>query len=264
MQLKGIFNGLRSPLAHLKHFRRGHRFGRGWQSPPPVRGVDAVSNPLQDYFEANKEGPGIWKWRHYFEIYDKYLSGFRGKPVNVLEIGVYSGGSLGMWQQYFGPACRIFGVDIAPACRAYERDSIEIFIGDQADRGFWKTFRDAVPILDVVIDDGGHEVDQQVISLEEILPYLAPGGVYICEDVHGLKNAFHTYVSGLAHNLNGGKMVADLDNPERRLVCDTSNFQASIYAIHFYSFVAVIEKRRQAVAEFVAPKQGSQWEPFLK
>ena len=38
----------------------------------------------------------------YFDIYHHHLREFRNQKVNILEIGVYSGGSLGMWQQYFG------------------------------------------------------------------------------------------------------------------------------------------------------------------
>ena len=54
---------------------------------------------------------------------------------------------------------------------------IKVFIGDQADRKFWSQFRREVPILDLVIDDGGHEPEQQIVSLEELLPHLRPGGV---------------------------------------------------------------------------------------
>src|SRR5262249_25898809 len=39
-----------------------------------------------------------------------------------------------------------------PNCRIYEKDGVRIFIGDQADRSFWREFRQKVPILDIVID----------------------------------------------------------------------------------------------------------------
>src|SRR5215470_2208525 len=74
------------------------------------------SNPLEEYFDAVTEGPGVWKWRHYFPIYHRHLSKFVGRAVHVVEIGVYSGGSLAMWRSYFGDDCRIYGVDIDPAC----------------------------------------------------------------------------------------------------------------------------------------------------
>ena len=63
-------------------------------------------NPLETYFR-NNQGRLIHKWLHYFDIYDRHLSRFRGQDVHVVEIGVAGGGSLGMWREYFGPSARI-------------------------------------------------------------------------------------------------------------------------------------------------------------
>ena len=52
----------------------------------------------------------------------------------VLEIGVFHGGSLQMWREYFGRGARIVGIDIDPRCRQFEEEQISVMIGDQADR----------------------------------------------------------------------------------------------------------------------------------
>src|SRR5437868_5558043 len=69
-------------------------------STQALTGNDNVdpANPLQSYFDAYKEGPGIWKWMHYFDIYQRHFSKFVGREVHVLEVGIYSGGSLAMWK----------------------------------------------------------------------------------------------------------------------------------------------------------------------
>jgi hypothetical protein len=54
-----------------------------------------------------------------------------------------------------------------------------VFVGDQADRSFWKRVKQEVPNLGVVIDDGGHIPEQQIVTLEEMFPHLRPGGVYL-------------------------------------------------------------------------------------
>jgi hypothetical protein len=222
-------------------------------------------NPLRSFFNRRRHGPGIWKWEHYFDIYDRHFRRFRGRETHLLEIGIYSGGSLDMWRDYFGPAARIYGVDIEPSCRAYESESVRVFIGDQADRAFWRKFRSDVPLLDIVIDDGGHLPEQQKVSLEELLPHLRPGGVYLCEDVHGAPNEFASYAHGLAQKLNAfDAIVENRDDDERRLVCPSTTFQSDIASIHFYPFVVVVEKNAAPLAEFVAPKHGTQWQPFLK
>jgi hypothetical protein len=214
-------------------------------------------NPLWDYFQNHKDGRGIFKWEHYFEIYHRHFSRFVGQKVNVLEIGVSSGGSLEMWRSYFGEKSHIYGVDIEEACKAYESDHISVFIGDQADRAFWSTFKKSVEGVDIIIDDGGHTADQQQITLEETLPSLRAGGVYLCEDVHGFFNRFAAYTTGLGSALNSYNIIG---GPVPR--SSVSPFQSSIHSIHFYPYVVVIEKYRVSPMDFSAPKHGTEWKAF--
>src|SRR6516225_5164852 len=96
---------------------------------------------LREYFDRHKSGRGIWKWLHYFEIYERHLARFRGNDVRLLEIGIYSGGSLEMWRDYLGPRCTIYGVDIEPSCKVYENSWTNVVIGDQGDADFWREFK---------------------------------------------------------------------------------------------------------------------------
>jgi hypothetical protein len=216
----------------------------------------AAANPLLAYFNSVKQGPGIWKWLHYFEIYHRHLAKFVGRDVNIVEVGVYSGGSLGMWRSYFGPNCHIHGVDIEDSCKVYENDYTRIHIGDQADRGFWRRFRQNVPIVDILIDDGGHLPEQQIATLEEMLPHLRPGGVFICEDVHETHNKFAAYAHGLGHGLNACEDRGALQTKPNRI-------QTAINSIHLYPYVVVIEKAGVPVNMFSCPKHGTEWQPFV-
>lgn len=215
------------------------------------------TNPLCEYFEKHTEGHGIWKWQHYFEVYHRHFAHFVGRKVNVLEIGVYSGGSLEMWRSYFGNDCHIYGVDIEDACRAYANEHISIFIGDQEDRSFWKRFRETAGPIDILIDDGGHTFEQQQVTLEEMLPALNPGGVYLCEDIHGKFNKFSAYASGLVNELNHMNCIS-----ESPVESDVSAFQSAIHSIHFYPYVLVIEKRSAPLTKLSSLKHGTIWQPF--
>jgi hypothetical protein len=155
-------------------------------------------------------------------------------------------------------------VDIEPSCKAYENGSVQIFVGDQADRNFWKRFKREVPVLDIVIDDGGHAPEQQIVTLEELLPHLRSGGVYLCEDVVNVFNEYSSYVHGLAQDLNAINLEYSYDNSERRQVSKTSLLQAAVASIHLYPYLTLIERTQASVSEFVAPKHGMEWEPFLK
>lgn len=231
--------------------KRGMRFSEevyiNSAAPRCVRPVEV--NPLLQFFNSHNEGPGIWKWMHYFDIYHRHFSKFVGQDVHIMEIGIYSGGSLQMWKEYFGKNCQVYGIDIEKACRVYESDGIKILIGDQSDRAFWKTVKESVPRVDILIDDGGHHPEHQIISLEEMLPHLSPGGVYLCEDIHGAPNYFASYVSGLAAYINSGRL---------------SSFSSNIDSLHLYPFVVVLEKCDQTRAVLKTEKRGTQWQPFFK
>ncbi len=219
-----------------------------------------TDEPLRRYFDANRAGPGIWKWEHYFEIYHRHLAKFIGTSAHLVEVGVFSGGSLGMWREYLGPQSRISGIDIEEACRTYAREGIDIFIGDQADRRFWAEFRDQAPPMDVVIDDGGHQPEQQMVTLEETLPYLRPGGVYVCEDIHGAGNRFAAFAHALAAQLNATHWNR---HQEGLTASDPSPFQATVHSVHCYPFLVVIETQSVPLAALQAPRHGTQWQPFL-
>jgi Methyltransferase domain len=269
--LLGLYRLLKVMATHPRYLVRGlntlppncsaYRFSRAYKDTASQgAGVSLSSsmNPLWDYFQKHEDGHGIWKWEHYFEIYHRHFSRFVGQKVNVLEVGIYSGGSLGMWRSYFGEKSHIYGVDIEEACRVYENDYTSVFIGDQADRAFWSTFRKSVEGIDIIIDDGGHAPEQQQITLEEMLPHLRPGGVYLCEDVHSVSNRFCGFVTGLASELNGMYPISG-----SLLESNVSPFQASIHSIHFYPYVVVIEKHGVSPTKLSAPKHGTKWQPFL-
>ena len=50
------------------------------------------------------------------------FSKFKDKNITFVEIGVYNGGSLKIWKNYFGPKSRIIGIDINPDCKKFEDD----------------------------------------------------------------------------------------------------------------------------------------------
>ncbi len=120
-------------------------------------------------------------------------------------------------------------------------------MGDQADRSFWASVRQKVPRLDIVIDDGGHAFEQQVVSMEELLPHLRDGGVYLCEDTHGVRNPFPAYVAAFASRLNKD---------------DGSPFLKAIDSVHLYPHVAVIERTPHERPPFRSMYRGTEWQPF--
>src|SRR6185295_1134606 len=140
-------------------------------------------NPLAQYFLRN-QGRLLWKWHHYFEIYHRHFQRFRGTSPVVLEIGVFHGGSLQMWREYFGEGTKIVGIDVDPRCKDFATDDTTVLIGDQADPAFLAEVRSRFPRVDILIDDGGHNMLEQIVTFGELYTHLQPNGVYLCEDTH--------------------------------------------------------------------------------
>lgn len=204
-------------------------------------------NDLENYFK-NNTGKLIHKWQHYFEIYDRHFSRYRGQEVHIVEFGVFQGGSLQMWKNYFGPGAKIYGVDINPHCKQLEEERIEIFIGDQENRGFLRSLAQQIPRIDILIEDGGHTMKQQIHTFEELYPYVAEDGVYLCEDTHSSywkdygggykrRGTFIEYSKNLIDDLHAW-------HSEQPAKLSVSDFTRSAHSLHFYDSIVVVEKRK--------------------
>jgi len=139
----------------------------------------------KDIFD-NHEGNPISKWGQYFPIYDTYFSKYKNQPVNILEIGVWKGGSLDMWRKFFGPYSKIVGIDIDKSTMKYDNptEGIHVHIGDQSDKNFLEAVLKKYDFdFDIIIDDGSHIPEHQIKSFEYLYPLLKNGGVYFVEDV---------------------------------------------------------------------------------
>lgn len=148
------------------------------------------------------------KWEHddsYFTFYkvkdlvDEYenyfgrLGDFR--CTNLLEIGVFQGGSMPFWNEILQPDKHI-GIDL---CEITSTPYLENYIDkkgssgkllkyyggiNQADkkRLFQLYADDFKAPLDIVIDDASHLYAPSKASFEALFPLVRPGGIYIIED----------------------------------------------------------------------------------
>lgn len=203
---------------------------------------------LKEYFD-NNPGRMIHKWHHYFEIYERHFDRFRNKPVTIMEIGVFQGGSLQMWKHYFGPQARIIGVDINPRCKEFEEPGIEVLIGSQEDRNFWAQVKQQVPPVDILIDDGGHTMNQQIVTFNEMFPHVADGGVFLCEDLH---TSYWSQWGGGFRNPNSfieqSKQIVDAMHAWHSR--DPESFRVNyltenVGSMHYYDSILVLEKRKR-------------------
>ncbi|GEL97651.1 class I SAM-dependent methyltransferase [Cellulomonas terrae] len=208
------------------------------------RWAELAENPLYSYFLANRAGGVLHKWPHYFPIYHRHLERYRGRPVRVLEIGVYRGGGLTMWQRYFGKDAVIVGADIDEAAVRAVDGRFVVELGDQADPAFLRRLHDTYGPFDVVIDDGGHTMQQQIVTAETLFPLIAEDGLLIVEDTH--TSYWPAFGGGLDEP---GSFVAwarartdDLNSQHHRDLDRSSVWARQLGGVHFYDSVVVFDR----------------------
>lgn len=126
------------------------------------------------------------KWELYLATYNKLFMEFRSKNVRILEIGIQNGGSLELWAKYFPNCEKIVGCDIDNKCAglAYEDERIAIVVGDCTDPVTEQKILGLSSQFDIIIDDGSHESGDIVKAFSRYFRHLAPGGLFVAEDLH--------------------------------------------------------------------------------
>jgi cephalosporin hydroxylase len=191
-------------------------------------------------------GRMIHKWSQYFPAYERHLGRFCNLPVTMLEIGCGHGGSVQMWRRYLGPHAQIVGVDIRDDAKLYEADQIAIRIGNQSDPDFLAGLVEEFGPIDIVLDDGSHQMNEVRASFRELYPTLSPSGVYMVEDMHtsywerkggglGNPNSFMENCKGMIDELPAHHSDAGLEPTE---------FTKTTLSMHFYDGMVVFERGR--------------------
>lgn len=187
------------------------------------------------------------KWTGYFDVYERHLSKFVDKAPKILEIGVLGGGSIELWLKYFGEGTKVTGIDIDPRCLQYKYDGdAQVIMGDQSNPAFWDEFLIENNGFDIIIDDGSHIMEHQILTLQKTFPFLKEGGVYICEDTHtsywpkwngeyDKKGTFLDYSKYLSDTMNQQHFQQKMDPAVLK------TFE-NLYSMSFYNSMVVLEK----------------------
>lgn len=202
-------------------------------------------------------------YHNYTAVYSKYLSKYRNTPIKFLEIGIQYGNSVKLWEQYF-PKGELHFIDIDPGQIKYHSTRSHYHFIDQADsKGLIDFGINVNGNFDVIVDDGGHQMDQIIISFHSLFPFLKKGGLYIVEDLHtSYWSIYGSY--GTPENPQSGPgtaiqflkdLVDDVNYTGARTWCANPEtvptdlqstlhaYQKEIESIHFYKSLCIIIKR---------------------
>lgn len=216
---------------------------------------------LHRYF-LNNGGKRLHKWLHYFDVYERHLSRFRGRSPVMLEVGVFGGGSLAMWRDYLGPGAQIVGLDINPACKAHAGEGVDIFIGSQDDPALLAQILAKYPQIDIVLDDGSHVMQHMIATFQHLYPRVSANGVYLVEDTHTCY--WDEYGGGLRRPGSFMEFVKDrldeINAVHARGAIPVTGFTLATDAICCYDSVVVFERRRQGQRQAPITQAGASQE----
>jgi len=207
------------------------------------------------------------KCHHYTYVYDKYFNSLRFENINFLEIGLAGCASARMWEEYF-PNASLFFMDIMEESikkgKAVLSKRSKCFLADQANKNDLVCFTNNVNVkFDIIIDDGGHTMEQQINSFEVLFPYVKDGGVYVIEDLHtsywemygghgnigSPKAEEGTAIKFLQNLVDAVNYIGSFTGYANRDLCPDSlkeslnYYQKNIESVHFYSSLCFIFKR---------------------
>lgn len=202
-------------------------------------------------------------YHDYTRIYSKYFKALKNDPITFLEIGIYKGSSVKLWEAYF-PKAELHFIDIDPNLILYHSKRSQYHFIDQSNvtdlQNFAKTLKKE---LDVIIDDGGHTMVQQITSLTALFPFVKSGGLYIIEDLHtsywkeyggyGSKEnplsgekttiGFLKYLIDEINFVGASTGKASFDGSPFFFIERLDFWKRNVYSIHFYDSICIIIKR---------------------
>uniref|UniRef100_A0A183BUB2 Class I SAM-dependent methyltransferase n=1 Tax=Globodera pallida TaxID=36090 RepID=A0A183BUB2_GLOPA len=165
---------------------------------------------------------------NYTGVYYRYFGPIRHKALKFLEIGLFKGSSVKMWEQYF-PNAELHFVDITDQYLEYRSTRSKYHFLDQSNMTQLREFtaENGGP-FDIIIDDGGHMPYQIIPSFQALFPVLSEnGGIYVMEDLH---SAYWYGFGGTGILASSGK---NNSNDVPLLNVTTSAHETPGSAIHF-------------------------------
>ncbi len=223
-------------------------------------GIFALENEMEYHYLDNLAlAAGADKgssYHNYTEIYAEYFAHLKDQPVKFLEIGIHQGTSVKLWESYFTKADLHF-IDITFDTILYHSQRSHYHLVNQESViDLQKFIQKTGGNFDIILDDGGHMMNQQITSFVTLFPHVKSGGIYIIEDMHTSYwrifgggnhprtaiNFFKKLIDDVNYIGNHTAKASHLNIPPD-LLQQMNEYQKNIKSISFFDSVVVVRKR---------------------
>ena len=136
------------------------------------------------YAHPSKRTSSKIKGHGYSIFYQKYFENLKSNNLKILEVGSFHGNASAALYFYFKKS-KLFAADIYPDLFRYRSNRIENFYVNSSDensiqKNIIDKFSDN---FDIIIEDAGHSLKDQIISLFMLFKKLNSGGLFIIEEL---------------------------------------------------------------------------------
>ncbi len=136
---------------------------------------------VNQYARFSKKNNDLINGHNYSSYYEKYFKKIKNKKLDILELGAFKGNATASLFFYFKNST-IYSSDLYPDLFTYNSKRINNFFMDNSDKKNFELLPENKK-YDIIVEDAGHYLKDQIVSLFALFPKLKKNGIYIVEEL---------------------------------------------------------------------------------
>jgi len=136
---------------------------------------------INQYARFSKKNNKLINGHKYTVYYEKHLKKLKKNKIKILELGAFKGNASASFFFYFENSF-IYSLDLYPDLFIYKSERIKSFkIDNSSEKGLLNLPQKMK--YDLIIEDAGHYLKDQIITLFTLFPKLKKKGIYVVEEL---------------------------------------------------------------------------------
>ena len=136
---------------------------------------------INQYARFSKKNNKIIKGHKYAGYYETFFKKIKNSKLKILELGAFKGNATASFFFYFKNSF-IYSLDLYPDLFTYKSKRIKNFkIDNSSEKELLSLSK--ITKYDIIIEDAGHYLKDQIITLFTLFPKLKKKGIYVVEEL---------------------------------------------------------------------------------